>query len=549
MPTGSRTAFQPSLLLRLLGLFAAMIFAAGCGPRESSVERGDAERVLHRGVGHDVADLDPHLAVNITEMDVASALFEGLVSEDPVDLHPVPGVAERWEVSPDGLIYTFHLRSDTRWSNGEPVTAGDFVASWQRVLTPSLAADNASLLYVLQGAEAFHSGTGKDFAHVGAAALDARTLRVTLEHPAPHFLSLLTHAVWLPVHLAAIGKHGSPYERGTNWTRPDRFVGNGPFVLKTWKPNQFIAVERSDTYWDAAKVRLRGIRFYPVDSRDAEERMFRANQLHLTYVLPAGKVDSYRHSEPQLLRTDPYLNTYFLRLNLRHPSLGDARVRRALSLAIDRTAIVEKILRAGQRPAAALTPPDLPGYVPPALPLSDPAEARRLLAEAGYPGGKGFPPLEFLYNSSENHRVIAEALQEMWRRELGLDVRLVNQELKVVQSERRAGRFQILFSDWVGDYLDPLTFLEIMRSNSGNNYTGWSSAAYDSLLFAAARNLDPTARAAQLREAEAAMLAAAPIVPLYYNTHAFLIRPSVRGWHPTLLDHHPYKHVWLEPKP
>lgn len=536
----------PFLSLRFLSALAALALLAACAPREPPVERGDREQILHRGIGSDVGDLDPHLAVNIAEMDVISALFEGLVAEDPVDLHPVPGVAESWTVSADGLTYTFHLRADARWSDGSPLTAADFVASWRRALTPSLAADNATLLYVLQGAEAFHQGVLKDFAQVGVAATDARTLRVTLEHPTPHFLSLLTHTVWLPVPVSVISGHGSADERGNPWTRPGRLVGNGPFVLKSWQPNQVIAVEKSPTYWDAAHVRLQGIRFYPVDSRDAEERMFRSRQLHLTYVLPAAKLDAYRQEHPELLRTDPYLDTYFLRLNVRVPALADPRIRRALSLAIDRAAITDKILRGGQRPAFAFTPPGLAGYEPPAGAAFDPAAARQLLAAAGYPAGRGFPPLEFLYNTSENHRLIAEALQEMWRRELGLDVHLVNQELKVVQSERRAGRYQILFSDWVGDYLDPLAFLEVMRGDSGNNYTGWASKAYDSLLFAAARTTDPAARNAQLRDAESALLADAPLVPLYYNTHVFLLRPSVQGWHPTLLDHHPYKHVWLE---
>ncbi|HYP17110.1 MAG TPA: peptide ABC transporter substrate-binding protein, partial [Opitutus sp.] len=456
--------------LRPLRLFAAilpLLALTACGPRETAVERGDREQILHRGIGSDIADLDPHLAVNIAEMDIVSALFEGLVVEDPTDLRATPGVAERWDVSPDALTYTFHLRPNARWSDETPVTAADFLAAWQRALTPSLAADNASLLYVLQGAEAFHKGIAKDFAQVGAAALDERTLRLTLERPTAHFLSLLTHPIWLPVKLAAVAAHGPTHERGNPWTRPGRLVGNGPFILESWQPNQFVAVAKSPTYWDAARVRLNGIRFYPVDSRDAEERMFRSNQLHLTYVLPAAKTESYRRNQPQLLRTDPYLNTYFLRLNLRHPSLADARVRRALSLAIDRPAITEKILRGGQRPASTLTPPDLPGYAPPESPATDPTEARRLLADAGFASGKGFPPIEFLYNTSENHRLLAEALQEMWRRELGIDVRLVNQELKVVQAERRAGRYQIVLSDWVGDYLDPLTFLDIMRSDSG----------------------------------------------------------------------------------
>ena len=530
----------------LLPPVSCLFFFSACSPRETPVDRGNREQILHRSIGGDISTLDPHLAVNIAEVDLATALFEGLVTEDPADLHPIPGVAASWDVSNDALTYTFHLRADARWSDGSPVTAADFVASWRRILTPSLAADNASLLYVLQGAEAFNKGAATDFSTVGVAAPDARTLRVTLDHPVAYFLSLLTHPAWLPVKLDAIARYGSPYDRGTAWARPGRLVGNGAFALKSWQPNQLIALEKSPAYWDRGQVRLQGVRIYPIDSRDTEERMFRSGQLHVTYTVPASKIDAYRRDSPQFLRADPYLNTYFLRLNLRTPSLGDVRIRRALSLAIDRTAIAAKILRGSQQPATALTPPGLPGYPPPAGSAFDADQSRKLLADAGYPGGKGFPPLELLYNTSDALRPIAEALQEMWRRELGIEVSLVNQELKVVQSERRSGQFQLLLSDWVGDYLDPLTFLDILRGDSGNNYTGWSDARYDSLLFAAARNADPAARAAQLRDAESLMLAAAPIIPLYYNTHTFLLQPSVHGWHPTLLDHHPYKYVWLE---
>jgi oligopeptide transport system substrate-binding protein len=534
------------LLLRLCCLLAALGSLSACLKRESNVERGTREGVLHRGAGSDPSDLDPHVATNIAEVDLVSALFEGLVVEDPVDLHPVPGVATRWDVSPDQLTYTFHLRPEAKWSDGRPVTAQDFVDSWRRVLTPSLGAENAGLLYVLQGAEAFHKGATKDFASVGVKATDARTLRVTLEHPTPYFLSLITHAVWLPVPLPAVTAHGDAYTRGVPWTRPGRLVGNGAFRLTEWQPNRKIVVEKSPTYWDAARVRLNGIHFYPIESLDAEERAFRSGQLHVTYVLPYGKVDAYRQNSPELLRTDPYLNTYFFRLNVRQAPLNNERVRRALALAIDRTAIVEKILRGGQRPATAITPPGLPHYTPPPGTPSNPETARALLAEAGFPGGKGFPSLEILFNTSANHRLVAEAVQEMWRRELGLDLRLVNQEFKVVLTERRAGRYQILLSDWVGDYLDATTFLDLWRSDSGNNHTGWGNREYDALLFSAARTADPVARAAQLQKAEALMLAEAPVIPLYYNTHVFLLHPSVKGWHPTLLDHHPYKHVWLE---
>jgi oligopeptide transport system substrate-binding protein len=293
-------------------------------------------------------------------------------------------------------------------------------------------------------------------------------------------------------------------------------------------------------------VRLTAIHFYPLDSLDAEERAFRTGQLHITDSLPVSRIDAYRRDAPQFLRIDPYLGTYFYRFNTRRPYLDDVRIRRALALAVDRRAIVEKILQGGQTPAGTFTPPGLDGYVPPPGLTTDFAAARQLLVEAGHPGGKGLPPFELLYNNSENHRLIAEAIQEMWRRELGIEVQLVNQEEKVVLSVRQTGDYQILRSDWIADYADPSSFLDVWRSDSGNNYTGWSNPDYDSQLFSAARTVDPVARQALLQKAESLLLEDAPILPIYHYTHVFLIQPSVHGWYPTLLDHHPYKYVWLE---
>jgi oligopeptide transport system substrate-binding protein len=240
------------------------------------------------------------------------------------------------------------------------------------------------------------------------------------------------------------------------------------------------------------------------------------------------------------------LGTYFFRLNVNRPPLTDPRIRRALSLALDRTAIVEKILRGGQLPATRLVPPALLASPLDALPAPAPGAAAALLAEAGYPGGRGLPPLDLLFNTSEIHRTIAEAVQEMWRRELGLEVRLTNQELKSTLSARRAGDFQILRSVWTADYADPTSFLSIFTTTSGNNYTGWADSAYDAALFAAARTSDATARNALFNQAERILLDAAPIIPIFHYTHVFLLQPSVRGWNSTVLDHHPYKHVWLE---
>ncbi len=517
----------------------------GCAPRETPVVAGNSTQTLHRGIGNDLADLDPHLATQAADYNVLSALLEGLVAEDPVDLHPVPGVAQSWTISPDGRTYTFHLRSDARWSNGAPVTAEDFVASWRRMLTPTLGADSANLLYIIQGAEAFHKSTAP-WSAVGLAAPDARTFSVTLEHPAPHFLALLNHTAFFPVYLPAIEKSGSATARGNPWARPGTFVGNGPFNLKTWRAGQVIIAEKSPTYWDVTKVRLNAIHFHAIESVDTEERAFRAGQLHLTETVPPGKIDSYRKTSPELLRIDPLLGTYFFRLNVNRPPLTDPRIRLALSLALDRTAIVDKILRGGQLPAMRLVPPALLPSSIDALPAPAPGAAAALLAEAGYPGGRGLPPLDLLFNTSEIHRTIAEAVQEMWRRELGLEVRLTNQELKSTLSARRAGDFQMLRSVWTADYADPTSFLSIFTTASGNNYTGWADSAYDAALFAAARTSEVAARNALFNQAERILLNASPIIPVFHYTHVFLLQPSVRGWNSTVLDHHPYKHVWLE---
>ncbi len=541
---------------RFGGIFAAVLFAvaaacfAGCWQRESAVARGNREQILHRGVGPEVASLDPHLATGTAEYNILSALLEGLVTENPVDLSPEPGVAERWKVSPDGLTYTFTLRENARWSNGDPVTAGDFVASFKRILSLSPAADYAHFLYIIQNAEPFHKGRLKDFAQVGVAAVDARTLRITLEHPSVNFLSMLNQTAFFPVHVASVEKYGAVDSRANDWARPGRFVGNGPFVLKEWKRGQKIVAEKSPAYWDAAKVRLNGIEFYSFESRDAEERAFRAGQLHLTEALSPSKIDAYRRNSPGLLRVDPYLGTEFYRINTARPFLNDARVRRALSLAIDRKLITTKILRGVQSPAYAFTPPDAGGQMG-ARPIAgaladDPKAARELLAAAGYPEGKGAPVVELVFNTSESHRAVAEAVQEMWRRELGLNVALVNQEYKTMLNARRAGDYQVLRSVWMADYVDALSFLDIWKSSSGNNYTGWSDATYDQLLYQAARTTDKPARNALLQKAESILLGQSPMIPIYHYSHVFLIRPSVKNWHPTVLDHHPYKAVYLD---
>ncbi len=520
--------------------------SVSCQRPETAVDRGNRLQVLHKGNGKEVQDLDPHIVNGVSAFNVISALLEGLVGEDPHDLHPVPGVAERWDISPDEKTYTFHLRREARWSNGDPVTARDFVDSYQRILSPALGSDVAYMLYPVANAEAFNTGKIADFSQVGFRALDDWTLEIVLASPTPYFLSLLNHYSWFPVHLPTIRKYGPAFERGSRWTRPGRFVGNGPFALEEWRLNDRIRVKKSPTYWDAKTVRLNAIVFHTIDSNDVEERAFRSGQLHVTDSIPVNRIDRYRREHPERLRIDPYLGTYFFRVNVTRPALNNRLVRRALAMAIDRQAIVENVWRGGQLPAGCFTPPNTAGYTCETSIPYDTSGARKLLADAGYPEARGLPPIEILFNSSENHKLTAEAIQQMWRKELKVNATLVNQEEKVYFDSRRQMNYQVLRSTWIGDYNDPNSFLNIWITGGGNNQTGWSSPEYDRLISEAEKTADQTARHAAFQKAEAILLDDAPVLPVYFYTHAFLIHPSVKGWLPTILDHHPYKHVHLE---
>ncbi|MCX6951828.1 MAG: peptide ABC transporter substrate-binding protein, partial [Verrucomicrobia bacterium] len=314
---------------------------------------------------------------------------------------------------------------------------------------------------------------------------------------------------WFPIHPPTLAKFGGLERKSTPWTRPENFVGNGPYALKEWRPNQVIVAVRSPTYWDRDRVRLNAVHFYPTDSIDSEERAFRAGQLHATWNVPLSKVLPLQREKSPSLRIDANLETFFFRLNVRKAPLTDERVRRALSLAIDHDTIANKILPGGRQPAPTFISPLLVGYTPPTRKAYDVEAAKKLLAEAGFADGKGLPPIEILYNNSEILRMVAEAIQQMWRNNLGVDIRLVNQEYKVVFANRRAGDYQILLGSWTADYLDATTFLDMWLSDSGNNHTGWKSPAYDALAARALTIADPNARAAVLAEAETLVLDAA----------------------------------------
>lgn len=523
----------------------------GCRRGETAVERGNRTQTLELGNLTEPADLDPQVITLQPDFNIVFDLLEGLTTPDAKDLHPTPGVAQSWEVSDDKTLYTFHLRSNARWSDGAPVTADDFVYSYRRMLSPRLGSEYSYMLFVVENAENYNKGKIADFNAVGIHALDSLTLQIKLNSPAAYFLSLVSHPSWYPVprqsiEKAAAAAHVQSDERGNRWTRPENYVSNGPFILKEWRPHQVIHLEKSATYWDADKIRLHAINFYPIESAETEERAFRAGQLHITAEVPPHKIETYRREHPQELCIDPFLGTYYYRLVVTKPPLDDARVRRALAMSINREQIVESITRGGQIPAYSLVPRGMAGYEPVRRIVEDVPAAQKLLAEAGYPDGKGFPPTQILINTNETHQAIAEGIQAMWQKNLHISVTLRNQEAKVLQNTMRELDYQIGRCAWFGDYLDPNTFLTLMISGGGNNATGWGNPEYDRLIGLAAKTGDAGTRMKIFQQAEGLLVDEVPIIPIYTYTHVSLRRPEVLGWYSNLLDIHNPKGVYLK---
>ncbi len=529
-----------------------LVFAlTGCAKNEASPTAANsvaapAKKILRYGNGAEPQELDPQIVTGAPEHRLVQAFFEGLVTEDP-QLNIIPGVAERWDISADGLIYTFHLRADAKWSNGELVTATDFLESAHRMLRPALSAEYAYMLWLVVGAEDFYKGNLTDFAQTGFKALDARTYQITLRQPAPFLLHAMNHEAWQPVPIATIKKFGGLENKNTPWTRPENFVGNGPYILNSWRANQLIVAERSPTYWDRAHVKIDEIDFYPVELAETEEKMFRAGQLDLTYELPLSKIDVYRRENPAALRIDPFDTVYFYRFNVARKPFDDVRVRRALALAINRQSIVKNVLRAGELPATSLVPPGVLGYVSENHFREDLTEARRLLAEAGYPDGKNFPKVELLYNTLEKHRVIAEAIQQMWRKNLGIEITLYNQEWKVYMDAQHTRNFQLERGGWQADYVDPHVFFDLWETGGGNNDTNWGDPEYDRLLHSALAAPNDAARFAIYQRMEKIFLDAMPVIPIYFYTYNRLVSPRVKNFFTTPLDNFPWKYVDLAP--
>jgi len=520
--SGSRTA--PTLLA------AAALILSACAKRDAAPsDRTTAPpQVLRLSQRNEPASLDPATTTLPDEFGILRALLEGLLLPGANGGPPLPGAAARLAVSPDGLVYTFHLRPAARWSDGQAVTATHFVAAFRRALTPATAAPKANLFFPVRHARAFATGALADFSQVGFRADDDHTLVVTLEQPNPRFPYYVASGPWLPVRTDVVARHGR------HWTQPAHFVGNGPFALAEWRSDQRVVV-RSNPHWHgAADVRLAGIQFARFDSGDSEDRAFRAGQIDATMAVPFSKLPAYVRDRPAEVHRAPMIETRHLVFNTRRPALT-REARLALSLAIDRTALAERVLQGGQAPAFHFLPPQLraESAPPAAAPRHDPAAARRLLAQAGFPNGRGFPHLVL---SGWTQSQVLEAIQHMWRRELGVEVTLAVREAKVHLDALRSGDFDIAFATAIPDVVDPAAMLADFTAASPLNSPRWFDREFDTLLAGS-----------RFAEAEARLLDAAPIAPLYFNTKIWLMSPRVRHWYEDGLWSRVYQGISLAP--
>jgi oligopeptide transport system substrate-binding protein len=532
-----------ALVALSLCVFTAFLGACSKPANDSAAEH----QILRLGQRNEPSNLDPALATLPDEFAILRALCEGLLIPG-ANGEPQPGAASRFDVSPDGLVYTFHLRPDGRWSDGEPVTAAHFVESFRRVLTPATAAPKANVFFAVKNAQAFVKGTLADFSAVGFRAVSPHVLEITLERPTRRFPFYVSSGPWLPTPVRVVEKHGR------TWTQPGRFVGNGPFTLAEWRQDQRISVKKNPHWHGAATVRLREIQFLRFDSGDSEDRAYRAGQIHVTMAVPFSKVEGYTAERPAELHRAAMSETRYFCFNTQRKPLNDERVRRALSLALDRRMIVERVLKGGQQTAGRFVPPALreseTAAATPALAQiehrHDPEEARRLLASTEF-AGKNFPRLEVTAWSATQVPVL-EAAQQMWRQVLGIDVAIAIREARVHWNALDTGDYDIAFVSAIPDVADIAQLLGDYVSEAPDNYPHWSNAAYDQIFSKAVVQRDPTARAETFANVERLLLESAPVAPVYFNTKIWLMSPRVRGWQEDGLWTRCYHNVYLHEK-
>ena len=511
---------------RILIILLALLAVGGIAAQDFIVNNGSEPQ-----------SLDPSHIQGVPEHRIYMSLFEPLVINDPKTSRALPGVAEKWTTSADGLTLTFNLRKTAKWSDGVPVTAKDFVNGWLRTLDPATASEYAYIIgMVVKGADEFNSGKGPKEG-VMVVAKDDYTLVVTLKNPAPFAIDMMAHYAFSPLPMQAIEKFGD------EWIKPGKFVGNGPFVLKDWAPQDHITVVKSDSYWDKNNVKLKSVTFLPIEDNKVGYNKFKNGETDWNTGVALDLLDEIK------LRKDyqvaPQVATYYYIFNTTRKPLTDVKVRKALSMAVDKKTLVEKITKGGQIVADTISPA-MPPYTPPKGNAYNVEQAKKLLADAGFPGGKGFPQLTVIYNTSDAHKKIAEYVQQQWKTNLGIDVSLQNMEWKTFLDTRSNSHdFEIARAGWVGDYLDPQTFLDMFIKGSGNNDGLYDNPKYDTAIKADLLQKSPQ-REKTMADAEAMLIAQdQAIMPLYYYVEQNLIDTNKwGGWYNNPLGIHNWKFIF-----
>ena len=497
--------------------------------------------------GPDPESLDPAVITSQADGRIVSALFEGLTRFNAVTAQAEPALAKRWDISGDGTVYTFHLRDGLQWSTGEPITAHDVVYSWRRAVDPATASDYAGMLFYVKNAESINAGKTTNLSQLGVRATDAKTVRVELTAPTPFFLELCAFWTLAVVPEKAIARHGD------QWCLRQPLPVSGSHTLDFWHVRDRVRLRNNPLYWDAASTRNNVVDLLPVESPATAINLFEAGQADVIWdksLVPTELLDALSQ-RPEFHRFD-YLGSYFVRFNTTQKPLDDPRVRKAMALAIDKARVVEKYTKGGERPAEHFVPPGTGNYTSPSGPTYDAGLAKRLLAEAGYPGGKGFPTdFEYLFNSSPLNKNIAVELQRMWRETLGIQVKLRQAEHKVYLAAQSALDYHVTRSSWIGDYNDPNTFLDMFMTQNGNNRTGWANADYDRLIRLANATTDPGKRNGLFRSAETILIVdQLPIFPLFFYVGINIYHPErIGGIHPNILDIHPISAIYSKENP
>ncbi len=545
----SKIRFKKILAMTLSTAIIGTVFL-GCGNSESTAS-GNTEQKIVYNIDSDPKTIDPQLNSAVDGSKVIRNTFEGLMRE--IENGEIEeGIAESYEVSEDGLVYTFYIRDNAKWSDGQDVTANDFEYAWKRALNPDTASEYAYQLFYIKNGEAYNSGE-VSVDDVGIKVIDDKTIEVTLENVVPYFLSLLAMPVYYPVREDIVEANGDKWALS-----PETYVSNGAFKMVEWNAKESMTFIKNENYWDADNVKLETLVFRLIDDQTTTLSAFRNGELDIMEQPPTTEIQTL--IDEGVAKVYPYLGTYFYMVNVSGEGLSsdgvdalqDVRVRKALSLAIDRTLITEKVSMGGEIPASSYVPESILDtqenefHKDYSNVTTNIEEAKKLLEEAGYPNGEGFPTITFTYNTASNHQMIAQAIQDMWKTNLGINVELKNEEWAVFQTTRNNFQYEICRHGWIGDYNDPMTFLDMWVTEGGQNNSGYSNTEYDSLIEQAKAEQDGERRTELLRQAEDILMEDMPIIPIYYYTNIVCAKDNVKGYIKSPLGAMLFREAYIE---